>query len=395
MQDLAPDNHGRPMRNTLALIFVAAITLIAGTVSANDGVFGGAGGSVAPLMETRVSMVSEDIVMEVADRPDPWPEQWHVEAKYVFENRSDEPVTLQVGFPELPCMGDCPEDNPYTFRGLETTVRGEPVKHRIGKVKRGLKWQHAYGRIHLFDVTFAPHEQVVIAHTYNHNLSASVDGKQADYVTTTGAYWNGPIGRATFTVRAPWRHSYTAYPKGFVMTDRRETMVDGRRRWTYVFNMERWVPKTNFTLFFGNDTERRPSQCPTYYEVETATDVVGVRVPPAELAQEAKKLYKEASAADLRICRNWPYALHGYPFKSADLRDFYYAKAVITHCPYCGPEDGGDQDEQWIRFYGKVNPDFSPALLDAEDARYFRIVKVAEKLRGAHQTPTVTPDPAP
>ena len=97
---------------------------------ANDSTFGGAAGALAPLKESRVRMASEAILLEAISR-----DYWRVEAKYVFENTTSDDVHLQVGFPELGCMGDCDTDHPFTMNGLSTEVRGKPIYHRTGRIK--------------------------------------------------------------------------------------------------------------------------------------------------------------------------------------------------------------------------------------------------------------------
>ena len=110
---------------------------------------------------------------------------------------------LQVGFPELGCMGDCDTDHPFTMNGLSTEVRGKPIYHRTGRIKPENKpvWAPRLGLIHLFDVHFKPHEKVEVVHRYRHASSMSVDGMSVTYLTRTGAFWNGPIGQARFTIR--------------------------------------------------------------------------------------------------------------------------------------------------------------------------------------------------
>ena len=98
---------------------------------ANDATFGGAGGALAPLKETRIRMASEDILLEALDN-----DYWSVTASYVFENTTSKTVVVQLGFPELGCMGDCDMGHPFTMNGLVTTVRGRPVNHRTGRINR-------------------------------------------------------------------------------------------------------------------------------------------------------------------------------------------------------------------------------------------------------------------
>ena len=159
-------------------------------------------------------MVSEDIVLEIVPNTDKERSrhqdalEWHVSATYLFENTADEEVSVKVGFPELACDGDspCPEEHPYSFHDLETTVRGKQITHEVdflAKQSTKLATFYKLDKVHLFDVTFAPKEKLTITHTYRHTLSGSVEGNTAHYVTRTGALWASPIDRATSSGVSP------------------------------------------------------------------------------------------------------------------------------------------------------------------------------------------------
>ena len=96
---------------------------------ANDSTFGGAAGALAPLKESRVRMASEDILLEAISR-----DYWRRSEVCLRKHHIDD-VHLQVGFPELGCMGDCDTDHPFTMNGLSTEVRGKPIYHRTGRIK--------------------------------------------------------------------------------------------------------------------------------------------------------------------------------------------------------------------------------------------------------------------
>ena len=84
----------------VAALFVGVCFLTSSpNAFANDSTFGGAGGTLAPLKETRIRMASEHITLEARAS-----DIWTVQAEYVFENLTSESVTVQMGF-ELGCMG--------------------------------------------------------------------------------------------------------------------------------------------------------------------------------------------------------------------------------------------------------------------------------------------------
>ncbi len=383
-------------------------SFISQELQANDGAFGSAGGSLIPLKNDHVKMVSEDIVLEVKEATQDTPDyieslEWHVNAHYVFKNTSSDVVTVKVGFPELACDGDspCPEDHPYSFHDLETRVRGKKIKHTTEMLSKQKRLKKGFGeldKVHLFQVTFAPKEVIEITHTYRHTLSSSSEGRQIDYVTRTGALWSSPIGRATFTVKLPWSHLYTSYPDEFVLKSRTEhvlekTMAGYGSMWTYVFEMKDWTPRGDLLLHFGNAVERLPQHCPDIQDVSRAyQEALAVSGQDSALTTrqrkkmaEAKagKLFDELDATQLKQCRNWPYAIHGYVFKNKSLHDYFYAKEFSTHCPFCGKSErtevlDEDNPVRFTRFFHKPNKSYSPELLTARELLYVRVVKGAE-----------------
>jgi len=122
--------------STLRTALLLALIAFPSRALANDGSFDGAGANLVPLQETRVSMVSEDIVATYPVGKDflYGMGDWRVDATYVFRNPTQDTVTLQMGFPEARCPGDgdCNIDKP--FQNLVTRVRGEKVEHRRGTV---------------------------------------------------------------------------------------------------------------------------------------------------------------------------------------------------------------------------------------------------------------------
>ena len=111
----------------------------------------------------------------------------------------------------------------------------------------------------------------------------------------------------------------------------------------------------------------------------------------ASLNKMARTIVREAyfdelDAATLKLCRNWPYAVHGYNFKTKALRDYFYGKPFETHCPFCGPSDAKDvldesESMRFTRFFHMPNKSYEPALLDASELLYVRLAKEAEAMK--------------
>ena len=92
----------------------------------------------------------------------------------------------------------------------------------------------------------------------------------------------------------------------------------------------------------------------------------------------AKELFAQLEAPMLRICRNFPYAVHGYAFDSPDLKAIFYPKPTIRTCDDCDADDG--MPRETVHFYHALNPKFDKRLLDDEDRLYIRVAKVAERI---------------
>lgn len=413
----------------MRLIFLSLLAVLScvGIAHANDSAFGGAGGTVAPLKETRIRMASENIVLSL-ERIGASPRgrfDWLVSAKYVFENTTDKTVTIQMGFPELPCGGDNPCPGKFGFHGLKTSVRGKAVKHRTAQSENSANlptWAPELGRVHLFDVTFAPREIVRVNHSYRHPQSGGLSpffNFEIFYVTRTGALWAGPIGDATFTVRVPARdvfmHRRVLVPEEYALVSKTGPQKDNRI-WEYRFKQTNWLPRQDFSLMFVQE----PMTCypvgwaTRFYSSHLAKSVCGPHAKACKTAgatdeQRAKaraatrvEIFAEKTTAQVSACRNHIYAWYGYPFKSAELRREFYSPDAWTYWCDGSPrsdgstpcEDGTKPSRTRVIFPG-INKNYDPALLTRADHRYIRMARDELRAREARPKAPDTSLPAP
>jgi hypothetical protein len=370
------------------LVWMACVLGLAGSAQANDSSFGGSGSALVPLREARVVMAWEEITLEHRHDPRVGALAWFVDARYELHNPTAEAITLQIGYPETRCHPD--EDcngQGGRFRDLETLVRGEKVTPRAGEVDPKITWAPPMGKVYLFDVTFAPGERVAITHRYTYDSSSSVEGQWVDYLTRTGALWGAPIGRARFTVRTPWRPLGITYPPEYKLQRYTERLDANQEPQTeLVFELTQWTPTRDFAVYFPGEHNLGEGDCPRVWEVwatwqERKDDAATIAAHFASLDQAA-----------LALCRNWPYARHGYPFKKRALADHFYKKPFEFYgLPwYPGMGDGEERapDRRW-RFVGaQPNPDFTPALLTLPELRYVALIRQEEARRGPQRPPT-------
>lgn len=312
------------VRNVL-LGAVALVALSSARASANDSSFGGSGSELAPMQETRVRMAAEDVRMVLApdgEAPDA-SLAWSVVAKYTFENPTSERVRLQMGFPESRCDGeeDC-SGRGGEFRNLATTVRGRPVRHRLGHVPEGAEWGPRIGRVHLFDVDFAPNETVEIEHRYTYDRSLMVADDIVYYLTRTGALWNGPIGRARFTIVLPYAKPwFIAFPRSFRVASVREVRADTADGLSteIVLDMRNWTPAEDLevvttTLFYDAMRAFR-LPCPD----------------PVDVEEKGATAFEGLDRDQLALCHAAIRAKHGDPFPNDEaFRRRFYETPIPT-----------------------------------------------------------------
>ena len=232
----------------LLCVFILCALLWAPLLWANDSSFGGTASNLIPLKNEEIQMTSEEIVVHDRDG------YWNIHATYLFTNQSSAQQKVQMGFPEQFCEPghDCnsPTDPPYLFDDLKIMVDGRPAQITIGKLDPNSKWK--LGRIHLFDVDFAPQAQVKIVHTYRMGISGSIAGEHIfDYVTLTGTLWKGPIQNARFLIRLKERPFAFFFPKSYTLVDYKTipTSSNSKKKETLIeFKQTQWTPTQDLHL---------------------------------------------------------------------------------------------------------------------------------------------------
>jgi len=334
-----------------ACVSCLLLALTTAPAAANDGVFGGTGVHPMPMKTSAVRMVDEIVTL----RLDPDKHAWNVRCSFIFENTTDEAVTLTIGFP-FPTHFDehmeiaKPRDakplrvNEPLVWDFATTVRGAPVRARHGKVEVNpdqpdMEYDVAY----LWEVTFAPRERVHIVNTYRHGVSAVVGGMHfANYVLKTGSTWQGGrIGHARLSVEVPSDRYVlcppeelgsqpAATPAGFVVSPRH-----GGPGLEVHWSLSDHRPDEDLAVCFMNIDQ--------YAMMHFHTQLAD---------QDLTKL----DAEGLRLLRNTVYALRGYTFKDPKL-----AAHFARHW--------------WYR----PDPSFKPDRLTREEREFVAEIRALEK----------------
>jgi hypothetical protein len=375
------------VKSPLVIPLALAALSVPVPAAANDSTFGGRGSDLTPLTETRVRMVSEriELVMSEDSNPGPGVEHypwralaWRVRATYRFHNQSDEEVALQIGFPETPCteeMGDC---NGMTgeFRRMRTTVRGEPVEHRIGRVAgrvllpRAESWERGQlGRVFLYDVTFQPDEELEVVHRYVHDRSPNVMGESLTYLTRTGANWSGPIGEARFVVRVPYVPrevlAHPDYPgeRFLVRRDGRPVGIELR------FRVTDFVPRHDFDVQLAGDAGHTVGVAPPFLD--------GIDCPTGDAPNPTG-----LPAATVRVCAAVVEAAYGGPLTDE-------TRAALSRSGLL--QDYGEG--AYVRVLPHPHADYDPSWMAEGDRRYVAALR-GEPVEELDPTPP-SPEPAP
>ena len=384
----------------LAITTTSLLALSPQLADANDAAMGGTGATLAPVKEYRIQMAAEHIVLD--SRPASIERRgmdWHITATYTFRNPASEAITLTMGFPEAICdreAGLCDKDTSRTFFGMRTTVDGKRVKMRTQKTPPDTKWGDELGLIHLFDVRFEPTSSVTVVHTYEMHASHMAVGPHGvHYVTRTGSLWNGPIGRATFTFLFPTRPWLLAFPPEYKLS-RFTAKGSGRTRHTELtFVQNRWTPTRDLSLSYATaPLDYVDSWCPALGSYEQ-----GHRYDDERVTEEALAGLTELSDEQLRLCRNIPYAHHGYPFKSRRLHSTFYDQSptfVTKEIQDAARQDASSADgappfgsvETWtdtpyVLVGFRPDPAFDRKDLTSGERRFVKAVKAIEEARKA------------
>lgn len=342
---------------------------------ANDATVGGQGADLVLLNETRIRMVSEEItlVQQRANETD-----WHVYARYIFENPTADSVVVQMGFPEKKHCEDEEYGDTYDprFRDLRTDINGVRVETRTGIIPEN-EWGFCLGNVYVFDVKFAPGERLEIHHGYAYTGSSNVMGIGVDYLTRTGSLWNGPIESATFRVSVLGIPVESFWPAEYNLVQRTinpsvsESGEDVRTE--YVFQQKRWLPGTDFhvELHSAYDPTVSPMCCPSRIALHMLT-----QQPNWE-----ERFREEAACLDdgeLRLCRNLVFARYGRTFADPALNRLFYPDARS----FSGADFGYD-DVPYMRMGYQMNAAYTDELLSEQEEQFVAFLKVLEGERAA------------
>ncbi len=372
------------MKTKLNVVLSAVLAMIfCASLYGNDGVFYVQGNNLIPLQETQVELRKEVLRFYVTQY------DWmNVDVDFSFYNpgRSKQ---VTVGFVTPPASGDTDEDQHPQIKDFTVMVNGSKVTY---KVKRMSETSFAFKEletgardfVYYFPVTFK-HGINRIRHTYTYRGGASVEMFRAfDYQITTGKRWANKqiddfelqvhLDRGIYAIPASFRNDgmladWKIVGDGVIQEKPLELFSEHgpKVRMTHLNRGYLSLKEENFKpdidiLFaeFNWAAGWVGRWCNIGTECinrEALEDILPYFILKPWDGIKVEEL-AELSAGDLRIIRNYFFAVRGYDFQSDDLKNFY---------------------GQF--FWYKPDPDLKLEYIDLSDAEdaFVRKVVAAEK----------------
>jgi len=334
------------------IIFALLVTVLCAVfpVSANDGVFYAQGNNLIPLQETRVELRKELLKFFVRDF-----RFADVDVDFEFYNPDGE-RTLTVGFVTPPAFGDVGEEEQEHPRISDFTVlvNGEKLDFKIAKMEQTSFNAEAldvngFDFVYYFNVKLKPGLNRV-RHTYRFEGGGSVETfRDFYYQITTGKRWankqmddfelqlhmdEGIFNLPSRFVKGKGLADWKIVGDG-VIKKNAERMFDfdedsirmaHLNRGYFLFKAKNFRPDFDITISefnWGTGWIGKMCKQGTKCLPEDAAERYGFYMSrePGEYVEVSA--LKELTARELKMLRNFAFALRGYDFKSADLKSHY------------------------------------------------------------------------
>ena len=330
------------MRKTVVLLL---LLLFAGFICANDTYFFTSGGNLRPAEEQNVPVQMRSEVIAIVLESD----YYEVTVDFNFYNTGKE-LELLVGFPffeagigghgriwDFKCWTNG-ELNDYSDMPLDREFSND--NYAAGEL------ENAYTRLILFPAKSSTTTKV----SYKSEYGEDTEGLIVKYLYGTGSSWKGAIGE--MTVRLENRMDYSR-PDAFELPSK-DTSAFARvadNCWEAHFFKLRpgytdCITIHAASIFYDNGPKAFPAYFPFIRTKAQQTWLFWYTKP------------------QLRLLRNTIYALHGYDFKSDDLRQLF-----------------GRWGQSWYPPY-TVKPDFSEEELSEIEKYNIRLILQEEARRG-------------
>ena len=334
------------MRRHFIALFVLFALSCAGLAFANDTYFFTSGGNLIPAEEkdTKIQMKSEVITIVLQ------PKYYEVTVDFDFYN-SGKTVELLVGFPFFEAgiggHGKIYDFKCWTNGELKDYSDMPLVREFSNNNYNAEQLENAYTRT----IEFPAKSTTATKVSYKSEYGADTDGHIIKYLYGTGSSWNGSIGEITLVLEN--RLTYER-PDQFELPKGNESAFTriADNRWEAHFYQVKPKYTDCITIHVRDILDDTGPKCfPSYFKFKGTV----------KAKQEWLFWYTKPQ---LRIIRNAIYALHGYEFKSADLRQLFTEWGSYWYPPYT------------------VNPAFTEDELSEIDKYNVHLILAEEERRG-------------
>jgi hypothetical protein len=335
----------------IVLVLMITLLVLANTIFANDGVFYVRGNNLIPLQETQVELRKEILKFYIRDF------KWmDVDVDFTFYNPGGE-KTVTVGFVTPPAFGDISaEDERHPrIKNFTVKVNGENLQYEMKRMK-DTSFQSAnseingYDFVYFFPVTFKKGLNK-IRHTYRFQGGGSVETQRDfSYQITTGKRWANkqiddfelqihpdlgifyiPLSFTKDKSPANWK----IVGKGTLSKPQRLFDPDAKpearlvqlqsgyislREKNFKPDQDITLGEFNWVLGWSDRMCRDRKKCFVPEEIESNPLAYFTVNPVRTFSGEH---LNGLSKKNLRIARNFPYAIRGYDFKTKMLQRFY------------------------------------------------------------------------
>ena len=364
--------------NKFTLILMLCFAFLFNKTLANDGVFYSRGGTLIPLQETQIRLKKELLKFFVRDF-----QFIDVEVNFEFYNPGKE-KTVTVGFVTPPASGDIDEKKNHPRISMFTVnVNGNKVPHKVQRMSDSAFQANnrkipGEDYVYYFPVTFKSGLNKV-RHTYRFQGGGSVETQRDfDYQITTGKRWANKqiddfelqihldrgiyyiplsfredkkyanwkiIGRGSFSKPKPALFSKGDPVLRFVQLQQGYLSLKQKN-----FKPDKDISfgEYNWNMGWHGRMCKSEKICPKVKELGNNLFQY-FKVKPSKYFSE--EMLIELSKHDLKIIRNFPYAIRGYEFKTRMLKRFY--SQFFWYKPNKGIElsnlDLSDTEEDFVR----------------------------------------------
>ena len=269
IKSLKISNHHKTyiLKNSFILIvIVVLISLISlSSVRADDTLVGGNGYMAYPLHTDKIQMLSEHVIIRMGSynskEAGSNTRRAFVHCTFVFKNISNKEIKATVGFPTSTYNGYGGVILP-NLNDFSSYINGRPVKVKIKKEIIGKKYKISvttptypyyeggpktvkpYRFWYTWKVNFPASKKIILKNSYWVTLSSGWGTCWLEYILTTGANWQGKIGKAVIEVIYPTANDL----KSLVIFDKvepKEFMTFGNKIY---WEFKNFKPKTNIRI---------------------------------------------------------------------------------------------------------------------------------------------------